>query len=146
MVCMNKNILVIEDDTTLGELYMLILTQAGYTAQLAKDGEEGVRLAATKPDLILLDVMLPKLNGIDVLKKLKADEEMKNISVIMLSNLAQDTIIEEALRLGANGYIVKVDMLPKDLLANIESFFNTPPAAPSTTPLTQPTPPTESAH
>ena len=115
---------MIEDDATLGELYLLILTQAGYTPQLARDGEEGATLAQSKPDLILLDIMLPKLNGIDVLKKVKADDTTKNIPIIMLSNLAQDTSIEEALHLGANGYIVKVDMLPKDLVDNIEKFFS----------------------
>ena len=82
---MGKTILIIEDEVMLGELYQVVLSQAGYTTHWAKDGEEGLVLAKAQPDLILLDIMMPKMNGIDVLKHLRADESTKNIAVIILT-------------------------------------------------------------
>ena len=73
--------------------------------------------------LILLDIRLPKLNGIDLLKMLKEDLDTKNVPVILLTNLGQESIIQEAFRLGAEGYLIKVRMKPKDVVTEVQTFL-----------------------
>lgn len=123
---MGKTVLIIEDDTMLGELYQVVLSQAGYTALWAKDGEEGLTRIAQNPDLILLDIMMPKMNGVDVLKHLRADHATKDMPVIILSNFEQKNITDVAMRLGAKGYLLKVDLLPEDLITLIDRYFDNP--------------------
>ncbi len=125
---MSKTILIVEDEMMLGELYQVVLTQAGYKTMWAKDGEEGLVMVKEQPDLILLDIMMPKMNGIDVLKHLRADESTKHVAVIVLSNFAQKNITEVAMQLGAKGYILKVSLLPEALITLIENYFENPEA------------------
>jgi len=123
---MTKKILLVEDEFSLGELYQMILIRAGYEVTWAKDGQEGIEKATAKPDLILLDIMMPKMNGIEVLRHLKANEQTRALPVILLSNLAQEDVIKQAFELGANGYLLKIDMLPGELIRQISSFFEHP--------------------
>ena len=107
---MAKKILYIEDDvglrTTLGEA----LKQEGFDMLFASDGESGLRLArAEKPDLILLDLILPKKNGFEVLKELKANKETAKIPVIIATNLESPIDIEKVIKLGATTYLVKTN-------------------------------------
>ena len=122
----SKTILLIEDDLFLAELYERVLSSAGYIVKIAKNGYEGIKLAESIPDLILLDIMLPKMNGVEVLRKIKSDSTTREIPVILLSNLAQEDIIEEALNLGAKGYLLKVDTLPRELVGQVNTFFRSP--------------------
>ena len=99
---MPKAILFIEDESALQKTFGDFLSQEGYEMISALDGEIGLRLAKTKkPDLILLDLILPKLNGFEVLKKLKEDAEIQNTPVIVLTNLENLEDVEKALELGA---------------------------------------------
>ena len=116
-----KTILFIEDESALQKTFDDVLRKEGYEIISALDGEIGLRLAKTKnPDLILLDLILPKLNGFDVLKKLKEDEKTKEIPVIVLTNLEEMSNIEKALELGSTTYLVKANYSLKEVIEKIK--------------------------
>lgn len=123
-----KKILLIEDELFLRDLYVQVLERSGYTVLSAFDGEAGLQLVHDNPDasLILLDIMLPKKHGVDVLKQLKSDPDTKNIPVFILSNLTEEKIVAETLKLGAKGYLVKVQVDPIKLLEKINNFLGQP--------------------
>lgn len=124
---MNKEkIILIEDDLFLNSLYKDVLINAGYIVVFAKDGEEGLNAVKSNTDasLILLDLMLPKLNGIDVLKELKKDPDTKSLSVIVLTNLNEDATIQDALKLGANAYLIKVDYTPQQVIDMVRQYID----------------------
>lgn len=103
-------ILIIEDDPSITKVIATRLKRENYELLVAVDGEEGQRRAKSeKPDLVLLDLMLPKVDGFEVLRELKAAPETKDAPVIVLSNLGQSKDIEEAMRLGAVDYLIKTD-------------------------------------
>jgi len=105
-----KKILFIEDESALQKTLGEILKQEGYEVTPALDGEVGLRMAKDKkPDLILLDLILPKIHGIEVLRKLKEDKETKEIPVIVLTNLGEIKDVEKAIELGATTYLVKAE-------------------------------------
>jgi CheY-like chemotaxis protein len=114
----SPTVLLVEDDQLIQRMYQKIFTFEGFNVELASDGEEGLdklRSMQSKPTVILLDVMMPKMNGMQVLEKLKADPELKSIPVIMLSNLAGENDIETALSKGAVKYIIKSEYDPKQV-------------------------------
>lgn len=121
-----KKILLIEDEFYIRDLYRIILESAGWEVQLAIDGEEGLRLAQNLPDLILLDIMLPKINGIILLKKLKSDQRTKNVPIVLLTNLGQESIIKAAFGLGASGYLLKARLEDTDLVKQVKFFLDNP--------------------
>lgn len=117
---MPKKILFIEDESALQKTFGEILTQEGYQMISALDGEIGLRLAGDeKPDLILLDLILPKVNGFDVLRKLKEDKETKDIPVIVLTNLEEMGNVDKAIELGATTYLVKANYSLKEIVEKI---------------------------
>ena len=110
-------ILLAEDDRILRKAGEATLTKRGYAVIAAVDGEDALAKArAHKPDLILLDVIMPKLQGFDVLASLKGDAATRDIPVIMLSNLQEDADVRRAAEAGAVGYLVKSNV-PLDVLA-----------------------------
>ena len=121
-----KKILLIEDDYFINQLYMRVLKQAGYNIILASDGIEGVKLADNSFDLILLDIMLPKMDGINVLKKLKENPNTKKVPVILLTNLGQASIIKAAFTIGAQGYLMKMGLTPYEVAEKIKPFLMNP--------------------
>ncbi len=121
-----KSILIVEDDLFIREIYEYTLKKQGYNILSAEDGEEGLIQSQKKPDLILLDIMMPKLNGIEVLKRLKADENTKNIPVVRITNLGDKNVIEQAFSIGAQGYLLKVRFDPKTIPAEIKKFIDDP--------------------
>ena len=109
-------ILIVEDDPLMSRLYQKIFTFEKYEVETASDGEEGLdKVRKSKPTLILLDIMMPKMNGLQVLEKLKADPDLKKIPVVMLTNLAGQKDAETALAKGAVKYIVKSEYEPKQV-------------------------------
>lgn len=117
-----NNILFIEDDPTLQKTLALALEKEGYNVAQALDGEIGLRLAKeSKPDLILLDIILPKYDGFEVLTELKKDEATKDIPVIVLTNLETSEDIQKALNLGATTYLVKANYDLKEVLEKVKS-------------------------
>lgn len=105
-----KKILLIEDDKFLLKLYSDKLNREGFEVSMAITGEEGLsKVAAEKPDLVLLDIILPQKNGFDILSEIKLNPVTKNIPVIILTNLGQDSDIKTGFELGAADYLVKTD-------------------------------------
>lgn len=110
-----RKIVVIDDDLMIRKLLQSVLTKAGYEVVVAVNGEEGVgQVKALKPDLVVSDVLMPKMDGYEVLQALKGSEETKNIPVIMLSSLELETDISKGLSLGAAHYLTKP--LQRDVL------------------------------
>lgn len=122
---MASKILVVEDDNYARDIYQEILTDAGFTVTTANNGEEGLaKLVEGGYDLVLLDVMMPKLDGLEVLKSLKAQGKGKNNGkIILLTNLAHDPIIKEALDTGATDYLIKSDLNPDQLLEHVKKHL-----------------------
>jgi DNA-binding response OmpR family regulator len=120
-----KKILFIEDESALQKTFGDILSQEGYEMVSALDGEKGVKMAkAEKPDLILLDLILPKLHGFEVLKQLKDGADTKNIPVIVLTNLEGTGDIEKAIELGATAYLVKANYTLEEVITKIKKAIN----------------------
>ncbi len=118
---MLKTILLIEDESALQKTFSEILKQEGYETIAALDGEIGLRLAKLKkPDLVLLDLVLPKMHGFEVLKALKEDKETPNIPVIVLTNLEGIEDVEKAIELGATTYLVKAQYSLEEVVAKIK--------------------------
>jgi two-component system, OmpR family, alkaline phosphatase synthesis response regulator PhoP len=121
----NKKIMLIEDEFFIRDLYERYLTKSGYQVITAIDGQDGLEKAlANKVDLILLDIMMPKLTGIEVLEKIKTEGSIaKDTPVYLLTNQVQESIIKEAFKLGAEGYLIKAQLLPKQIVEEIENIF-----------------------
>lgn len=101
-------IFIVEDEQSLREILVARLKEAGFEIEVAVDGAEALeKLKTITPDIILLDIILPKIDGFAVLEKIKGDIRIKDIPVIILSNLGQDTDIKRALELGAADYFIK---------------------------------------
>lgn len=111
-----KRILVVEDDRFLRRACEASLRQRGFTVLTAVDGEEGLRLARTEtPHVILLDLLMPKITGLDVLRALKAAEGTRGIPVLVLSNSSREQDVQEVMNLGAVGYLVKAHLSLQEL-------------------------------
>jgi len=118
---MPKTILFIEDESALQKTFGEILKQEGYEMIPALDGEVGLRLAKDKkPDLILLDLILPRIHGFEVLKKLKEDKETKEIPIIVLTNLEGISDVDKAIELGATTYLVKAQYTLEEVVEKIK--------------------------
>lgn len=121
---MAATVLIIEDDQLIQRMYDKIFTFEKYNVITASDGEEGLEKArSTNPTIILLDVMMPKMNGMELLEKLKSDPATKPIPVIMLSNLAGENDVETALSKGAVKYIIKSEYDPKEVADMVEEVI-----------------------
>lgn len=119
-----KTILLIEDDYYISDLYKRTLEKEGYSVVIANDGEEGKNAMGTStPDLVILDIMLPKINGMELLQTFKEDPKTKSIPVLIMSNLAQDEIIKEASDLGAAGFIIKAQNTPSQIVEQIKTYL-----------------------
>ncbi len=116
-------VLVIEDDPSVAEMYRLRLEADGYDVVVGGDGEEGLQLAMSEaPDFIYLDLRLPKLDGFEVLERLRAAPATAQIPVIILSNYGDPETRERGLRLGALDFLVKADTTPGELAARVEDM------------------------
>lgn len=121
---MVKKILLVEDDDLIGELYKNELTQAGLPTDLCLTGKQAITaLAQGGYDLILLDIMLPDTNGLELLKIIKENLATKNIPVMMITNLGQDSVIKQAFDLGAAGYLIKLAYTPDQIVAEVKNVL-----------------------
>lgn len=119
-----SKILIVEDDPLMSRMYQKIFTFEGYEVEMAGDGQEGFEKAKTvNPTIVLLDVMMPKMNGLQVLEKLKLDPATKLIPVVMLTNLAGQQDAEEALSRGAVKYIIKSEYEPKQVANMVKEIL-----------------------
>lgn len=117
-------VLIVEDDSLIGKVYSTRLSKDGHKVFLAEDGAIGLALAKKeKPQVILLDIMMPKISGLDVLAELKKDPNTKNITILVYSNLANEQQIAKAKSLGAKEFISKSSLGPQQVVAKIESYL-----------------------
>jgi DNA-binding response OmpR family regulator len=118
-------ILIIEDDRYISKMYQLKLSLEGYDVQVAENGREGVdKVKEFMPDIILLDILMPELDGFEVLKIVKSDDATKDIPVLVMSNLGQEDHVEKGMKLGAIGYIVKSQYTPSKVVEKIKSVID----------------------
>ena len=115
------NVLVVDDDLTLRDMYQIRLEAEGYKVIVAGDGEEALEvIQKKKPDIILLDIMMPKMNGYDVLEKLKQNPETNSIPVLILTALIQDLNKAKGLMSGADDYLMKSEVMPGEVLDKVK--------------------------
>lgn len=116
-------ILLIEDDSLIIKIYSTRLKADGYTVISAENGQQGLELAENElPDFILLDIMMPEVDGFTVLEKIRSNPSLKNTPIIVYSNLAQEAEMERAKQLGANEFIVKANISPTELVQKIKAY------------------------
>lgn len=116
----SNSILIVEDDEFISDVYMKKLALEGFEMDLAKDGEEALRkIRDRKPDIVLLDIMIPLKDGFQVLTELRADAALSDIRVVVMSNLSQGKDIARAKELGALDYIVKSNVSLPDMVQRI---------------------------
>ncbi|OGH95187.1 MAG: hypothetical protein A2538_03380 [Candidatus Magasanikbacteria bacterium RIFOXYD2_FULL_41_14] len=117
-------VLIVEDDEFLSGIYQKKFEMEGFKTLIATDGEKGWSEAKKKiPDLILLDILLPKLDGFAVLSKLKADPDTKNIPVILLTNLGQKDDVDKGIEAGAVDYLIKAHFKPSEVVAKVRKVL-----------------------
>lgn len=119
-----KTILLVEDDSFVSDIYQTKLGSEGFEIMVAENGLEAIkRLKVKIPDLILLDIVMPYMDGMETLKKIKSEDSWKKIPVILLTNLSEKEKIEEALSIGANDYMVKSHFTPSEVISKINSIL-----------------------
>jgi len=117
-------VLLVEDDKMIIDMYTLKFSQEGYDIMQAENGQDGLDLAkAQLPAIILLDIILPQMDGFTVLKELKADPNTKDIPVVLLTNLGQDGDVKKGLELGANDYLIKANYTPSQVVDKVKSVL-----------------------
>ncbi len=120
-----QKILLVEDDGFLASIYSQKLELEGFEVAFATNGEDGLKLAQKdKPALVLLDLLMPKMDGFEVLERLKADPNLKDIPVLILSNLGQREDIERCMKLGAVGYVIKAHSLPHETVRRVKEILH----------------------
>lgn len=121
---MTKKILIIEDDKFLRELIGQKLNKEGYEIFEAVDGEEGIKKAKKKkPHLVLLDLILPGINGFEVLNKMKQNTVLSQIPIIILSNLGHKDDVEKGLKMGADDYLIKAHFTPAQIIEKVKTIL-----------------------
>lgn len=119
-----STVLLVEDDQLLIKMYKTKFESEGFTVFTADDGEQGLKVALEKkPDIILLDMMMPKLSGDEVLTKLKQDKNTQGIPVIVFSNLSQEDEAQKVIQLGAKEYLVKANMTPGEVVEKVKQYL-----------------------
>jgi len=117
---MAKKILLVEDEEIMIGLLQRKLTQEGYEISVARDGEEGLKtMKEIKPDLILLDIIMPKMGGLEVMEEMAKDEGIKDIPVIVISNSGQPVELDRAQKLGAKDWLIKTEFDPQEVVDKV---------------------------
>ena len=117
-------VLVVEDDKFLRELISQKLIKDGFEVESAVDGEEGIKKARElKPNIVLLDLILPGVDGFEVLSKMKSDPDLSSTPVIILSNLGQKEDVEKGLKLGAIDYLIKAHFTPGEIIEKVKNVL-----------------------
>ena len=117
-------VLFVEDDPSVAEMYKLKLELDGYDVEVAVDGEKAVEVARTHvPDIIFLDIRLPKLDGFGVLEALREDPKTATVPVVILSNYSEQQLVDRGLKLGATEYLIKTQTTPGRLSSGLETWL-----------------------
>lgn len=122
-----KSILLVEDDPFLIDIYTTKFKEEGFSVEVANDGEEGLRKLGEgneeKFDLLVLDIVLPHVDGWEILKKIKSNEKLKNLKIVILSNLGQKGEVEKGIKLGAIKYLIKAHYTPSQVVDEIKEVL-----------------------
>lgn len=120
-----KTIMIVEDDTFVMDIYETKIAREGMNVISAANGMEAIKKleAGARPNLILLDILMPYMGGLELLKKIKEDDKLKDIPVVLLTNLSQKEEIEEGLGLGANDYLIKSHFTPSEVMQKISQYL-----------------------
>lgn len=118
------HVLLVEDDVFLSNIYKTKFEMEGFKISTADNGEAGLtEVKKKKPDIVLLDILMPKMDGFAVLEKLKADEETKKIPVVLLTNLGQKDDVDKGLEMGAVGYLIKAHFKPSEVVDKVKEVL-----------------------
>ena len=118
-------VLVVEDDVILANMYTQKLETENYGVEVCYDGAEGYeKIKLDKPSVVIMDLLMPNMNGFEVLQKVKADEKLKNTPIILLSNVAAPGEAQKALNAGASAYFVKAETKPSDIVAKVKDLLS----------------------
>jgi CheY-like chemotaxis protein len=120
-------ILLVEDEPNIIDLYSIVLKKAGYNFKIASNGNQGLQeILNYQPDLVFLDIMLPGITGLDILRAVRQDPIYANVKtkIVILTNLADEDILKQIGELKADGYILKVNISPPDLIETIEALLD----------------------
>lgn len=119
-----KKIMIVEDEQYLRELYVQIFQEEGYDVDSAEDGEQAFsKLSVNKYDLVLLDIILPKMDGLQILEKLSKINKALCSNIVLLTNLGQDIVVAKALNYGVRGYMVKSDYTPEEIIKEVKEYL-----------------------
>ncbi len=120
-----KTILIVEDDVFLSDMYQTKFVESGYDVKVAGDGQQGLTMLqdGLRPDMVLLDIVMPKMDGIEMFTAVKKEEKLKDIPVILLTNLGQESDITRGMELGALDYFVKAHFTPSEVVKKVEALF-----------------------
>jgi two-component system, OmpR family, phosphate regulon response regulator PhoB len=118
-------LLIVEDDLELAEMYATKFKDSGFLVDVAHNGAEGyAKMKAKNPDLVLMDMVMPELSGLEAVRMAKADETIRNIPIIMLTNQSDDSDVKAAMDAGANQYILKADLTPSQVIDVIKDVLD----------------------
>jgi DNA-binding response OmpR family regulator len=119
-----KKILLVEDDPFLIDIYKTKLKESGFSVEVADDGEDALRkVKDKKPALVVLDIVLPQIDGWEILRKIKSETKLKNLKVIILSNLGQKEEVEKGIKMGAAKYLIKAHYTPTQVVEEIKKLL-----------------------
>jgi len=119
-----KSILLVEDDPYITDIYSIKLKEAGFLIDVAVAGQDCLRKIEEKiPDLLLLDIVLPDIDGWEILRKIQNNDKLKNLKVVVLSNLGQKEEVEKAIKLGATKYLIKARYTPSEVVKEIKKII-----------------------
>lgn len=120
-----SKILLVEDDPGIRTMYQKLFTKQGFQVTTAVNGQEAVKAVAKElPDIILCDIEMPVMNGVETVKKIKSDQKTKDIPMVMLTNRQDDEFIKQAIEFGAESYIVKTQQDPHDTVTMVHGILN----------------------
>jgi len=124
-----KKILLVEDDLFLIDIYTTKLRESNFLVEVATEGEEAMRkINDWRPDLLLLDIVLPRIDGWEILKKIRERPELKDLKVVVLSNLGQAQEVKKGLELGATAYLIKARYTPSEVIEEVKKVLAEPTA------------------
>ncbi|KKR44333.1 MAG: Response regulator [Candidatus Moranbacteria bacterium GW2011_GWC1_45_18] len=119
-----KKIIIVEDDNFVAEVYSTKLLEMGHEVRIAQNGEEGLKMVGEeKPDLILLDIIMPVMGGIEMLSALREKEDWKQIPVILLTNVGEKESVQKVRSLGVQDYLIKSHFTPAEVIEKIENIL-----------------------
>jgi len=121
---MSKKILIVEDEEIIYSLLQKKLSQEGYEVRVAKDGQEGIdKMKEQKPDLVLMDIIMPRKSGFEVMEEMQKDEELRTVPIVVISNSGQPVELDRAKELGAIDWLVKTEFDPQEVIEKVRKHI-----------------------